>query len=71
MKVSNLRYETDPTTFEQNAVVDVKIDRMTLYEMNLLREDIRNDILMTLGQEFFEQVQELQRQRIKNEQRTK
>ena len=67
MIVSNLRYEIDPTTFEQNAIVDVKISRMTLYEMNLLREDIRNDILMTLGQEFFEQVQELQIQRIKNE----
>ena len=67
MIVSNLRYEIDPTTFEQNAIVDVKIARMTLYEMNLLREDIRNDILMTLGQEFFEQVQELQIQRIKNE----
>ncbi len=70
MIVSNLRYETDPITFEQNAIVDVKIDRMTLYEMNLLKEDIRNDILMSLGQEFFEQIQELQIQRIKNERRT-
>ena len=30
MIVSNLRYEIDPTTFEQNAIVDVKISRMTL-----------------------------------------
>ena len=67
MIVSNLRYETDPTTFEQNAVVDVKIDRLTLYEMNLLNEDTRNDILMTLGQSLFEQIQELQLQRMKNE----
>jgi hypothetical protein len=68
MIVSNLRYETDPTTFEQNAVVDVEIDRMTLYEIDFLKEDIRNDILMTFGKELIEQIKELQMVR-HNEQR--
>lgn len=67
MIVSNLRYEIDPTTFEQNAIVNVKIDRLTLYEMNLLKEDIQKEILMEFGHSLFKQIKELQLQRINDE----
>ena len=56
MKVSNLRKITDPTTFEPSVVVDVEIPRMTLYELTLLKEDIRKDIIYTLGAELLEQI---------------
>ena len=56
MKVSNLRNITDPTTFEPSVVVDVEIPRMTLYELTLMKEDIRKDIIYTLGVELLEQI---------------
>ena len=56
MKVSNLRKITDPTTFEPSVVVDVEIPRMTLYELTLMKEDIRKDIIYTLGVELLEQI---------------
>lgn len=56
MKVSNLRNITDPTTFEPSVVVDVEIPRMTLYELTLMKEDIRKDIIYTLGAELLEQI---------------
>ncbi len=49
MKVSNLRNITDPTTFEPSVVVDVEIPRMTLYELTLMKEYIRKDIIYTIG----------------------
>ena len=56
MKVSNLRNITDPTTFEPSVVVDVEIPRMTLYELTLMKEDIRKDIISTIGAELLEQI---------------
>lgn len=56
MKVSNLRKITDPTTFEPSVVVDVEIPRMTLYELTLMQEDIRKDIIYTIGAELLEQI---------------
>jgi hypothetical protein len=56
MKVSNLRKITDPTTFEPSVVVDVEIPRMTLYELILMKEDIRKDIIYTIGAELLEQI---------------
>ena len=56
MKVSNLRNITDPTTFEPSVVVDVEIPRMTLYELTLMKEDIRKDIIYTIGAELLEQI---------------
>lgn len=56
MKVSNLRKITDPTTFEPSVVVDVEIPRMTLYELTLMKEDIRKDIIYTIGAELLEQI---------------
>ena len=56
MKVSNLRNITDPTTFEPSVVVDVEVPRMTLYELTLMKEDIRKDIIYTLGVELLEQI---------------
>ena len=56
MKVYNLRKITDPTTFEPSVVVDVEIPRMTLYELTLMKEDIRKDIIYTLGVELLEQI---------------
>ena len=56
MKVSNLRKTTDPTTFEPSVVVDVEIPRMTLYELTLMKEDIRKDIIYTIGAELLEQI---------------
>ena len=56
MKVSNLRNVVDPTTFEPSVVVDVEIPRMTLYELTLMKEDIRKDIIYTLGVELLEQI---------------
>lgn len=56
MKVSNLRKITNPTTFEPSVVVDVEIPRMTLYELTLMREDIRKDIIYTIGAELLEQI---------------
>ncbi len=56
MKVSNLRNITDPTTFEPSVVVDVEIPRMTLYELTLMKEDIRKDIIYTIGAEILEQI---------------
>ena len=52
MKVSNLRNVMDPTTFEPSVVVDVEIPRMTLYELTLMKEDIRKDIIYTIGAEL-------------------
>jgi hypothetical protein len=52
MKVSNLRNITDPTTFEPS----VEIPRMTLYELTLMKEDIRKDIISTIGAELLEQI---------------
>ena len=68
MIVSNLRDVIDKETYEPAVVVDVKIDIMTLYELDFLKEDIRNDILMTFGKELIEQIKELQMVR-HNEQR--
>ena len=56
MKVSNLRNVVDPTTFEPSVVVDVEVPRMTLYELTLMKEDIRKDIIYTLGVELLEQI---------------
>lgn len=56
MKVSNLRNVMDPTTFEPGVVVDVEIPRMTLYELTLMKEDIRKDIIYTIGAELLEQI---------------
>ena len=56
MKVSNLRNVVDPTTFEPSVVVDVEIPRMTLYELTLMKEDIRKDIIYTIGAELLEQI---------------
>lgn len=56
MKVSNLRNITDPTTFEPSVVVDVEIPRMTLYELTLMKEDIRKDIIYAIGAELLEQI---------------
>ena len=56
MKVSNLRKITDPTTFEPSVVVDAEIPRMTLYELTLMKEDIRKDIIYTIGAELLEQI---------------
>lgn len=56
MKVSNLRKITDPTTFEPSVVVDVEIPRMTLYELTLMKEDIRKDIIYAIGAELLEQI---------------
>ena len=56
MKVSNLRNITDPTTFEPSVVVDVEVPRMTLYELTLMKEDIRKDIIYTIGAELLEQI---------------
>ena len=56
MKVSNLRKITDPTTFEPSVVVDVEIPRMTLYELTLMKEDIRKDIIYTIGAELLVQI---------------
>lgn len=56
MKVYNLRKITDPTTFEPSVVVDVEIPRMTLYELTLMKEDIRKDIIYTIGAELLEQI---------------
>ena len=56
MKVSNLRKISDPTTFEPSVVVDVEIPRMTLYELTLMKEDIRKDIIYTIGAELLEQI---------------
>ena len=56
MKVSNLRNVMDPTTFEPSVVVDVEIPRMTLYELTLMKEDIRKDIIYTIGAELLEQI---------------
>ena len=56
MKVSNLRKVVDPTTFEPSVVVDVEIPRMTLYELTLMKEDIRKDIIYTIGAELLEQI---------------
>ena len=56
MKVSNLRNVMDPTTFEPSVVVDVEIPRMTLYELTLMKEDIRKDIISTIGAELLEQI---------------
>ena len=56
MKVSNLRKITDPTTFEPSVVVDVEIPRMTLYELTLMKEDIRKEIIYTIGAELLEQI---------------
>ena len=56
MKVSNLRNVMNPTTFEPSVVVDVEIPRMTLYELTLMKEDIRKDIIYTIGAELLEQI---------------
>ena len=56
MKVYDLRKITDPTTFEPSVVVDVEIPRMTLYELTLMKEDIRKDIIYTIGAELLEQI---------------
>ena len=56
MKVSIQRKITDPTTFEPSVVVDVEIPRMTLYELTLMKEDIRKDIIYTIGAELLEQI---------------
>lgn len=56
MKVSNLRNVMDPTTFEPSVAVDVEIPRMTLYELTLMKEDIRKDIIYTIGAELLEQI---------------
>ena len=56
MKVSNLRNVVDPTTFEPSVVVDVEVPRMTLYELTLMKEDIRKDIIYTIGAELLEQI---------------
>ena len=56
MKVSNLRKVVDLTTFEPSVVVDVEIPRMTLYELTLMKEDIRKDIIYTIGAELLEQI---------------
>lgn len=56
MKVSNLRHVMDQITFEPSVVVDVEIPRMTLYELTLMKEDIRKDIIYTIGAELLEQI---------------
>jgi len=56
MKVSNLRKVVDPATFEPSVVVDVEIPRMTLYELTTMKEDIRKDIIYTIGAELLEQI---------------
>jgi hypothetical protein len=65
--VSNLRYFTDPTTFEPGAVVDVSIPLMTLYEVGLLRKEIQDDILLQIGKELVEQIELMRRLRIEAE----
>ena len=67
MKVSNLRYFTDETTFEPSAIVDVCIPLMTLYEVGLLNKEIQDDILLQVGRELFEQIQSQRRKQIEVE----
>jgi len=58
MKVSNLRNIVDQDNFEPSVVVDVEIPIMTLYELNLLKEDIKKDAIYTIGLELMEQIKE-------------
>lgn len=66
MKVSNLRYFTDQTTFEQSAIVDVSIPLMTLYEVGLLNKEIQDDILLQVGKELFEQIESMRKKHLKD-----
>ena len=65
MKVSNLRYEIDQTTFEQYNTVDVSVDFTTLYELRLYNEEIQNELYMMLGKELVARIREL-----RNDERT-
>lgn len=61
MIISNLRLVTDEITFEPNAIVDVNIPLMTLYEITLLNEEIRNEILLAIGKELVEQINDMRK----------
>ena len=67
MLVSNLRTEIDQNTFEPSVIVDVKISAMVLYEINLYNEEIRNDLLMVMGKELIEQIQELRLRKLQHD----
>ena len=67
MIISNLRYFTDPTTFEPSAIVDVSIPLMTLYEVGLLNKEIQDDILLQVGKELFEKIDSMRKKKLENE----
>ena len=59
MRINNYRTSVDETTHEEFATVDVSIDFETLYMLtNVLNKECKEDILMALGQEIVEQIQE-------------
>lgn len=69
MIISNLRLVTDETTFGPNAIVDVKIPLMTLYEIPLINEEVRNEILLAIGKELVEKINDMRKAEYTNETR--
>ena len=70
MIISNLRLVTDEITYEPNAIVDVKIPCMTLYEIHFLNEEIRNEILLAIGKELVEKINDMRKKEYKNERKS-
>lgn len=62
MKISNYRAVMDEETYVPYAVFEASISFETLYELQIMREDIRKDIMMTFGESLFEQIHELRTQ---------
>ena len=67
MIISNLRLVTDEITYEPNAIVDVKIPLMTLYEIRLINEEVRNEILLAIGKELVEKINDMRKDMRKTE----
>lgn len=67
MIISNLRLVTDEITYEPNAIVDVKIPLMTLYEIRLINEEVRNEIFLAIGKELVEKINDMRKTELKNE----
>ena len=67
MIISNLRLVTDEITFSPNAIVDVKIPLMTLYEIRLINEEVRNEIFLAIGKELVETINDMRKPELKNE----
>lgn len=70
MIISNLRLVTDEITYEPNAIVDVKIPLMTLYEIRLINEEVRNEILLAIGKELVEKINDMRKTEYKNERKS-